>query len=218
MTDNASIIVLDPQALDAGWEQVHSTPPDGLFRGTREEWAVAISLALLPELAKLGIVMVGERRQIRVAVAPLPATTLGLCYSSAKSVNGDTNLITLSSDQGSPLELVHTLCHEILHALDNCLSGHRGRWARWAGLLGMERRGHARNALADEMFQNALEQVGLPALHVQTKSQRRQQRKSQVRFCCAGCGRHVHVPAAIAEAGEFQLLCVSCDRQLEQAF
>jgi hypothetical protein len=217
MTDNANIILLDPDLLDAGWEQVNSRPIDGLFHGTREEWAVSISLALLPELAKLGITMVGERRQIRVAVAPLPATKLGLCYSASKSVAGNTNIITLSSDQGEPIELAHTLLHEILHALDDCRSGHKGRWARWAEMLGMERCGHARNAQADQMLRSALERVGLPALHVQTKSQRRKQRKSQVRFICTSCGGHVHMPAAIAEAGTFHLLCTTCDRQLEQA-
>jgi hypothetical protein len=217
MTDTSNIVVLDPQANGAGWEHINATPEDGIFTATREEWCVQVCLALLPELAKLGITMVGSRRQIRIAVAPLSASKWGICYSSAKSIDRGTNLLTISSDLVAPIDLVHVIAHELLHALDDCRSGHKGRWKRWADTLGIPIRGVDRSPDADALFRSVLSKVGIPARHVPTNPQKRQQRKSQVRFICTSCGGHVHMPAAIAEAGAFKLLCTVCNRQLEQA-
>ena len=201
-----------------GQNSVHNYSPVSDFKGTREQWAEAVAAALREPLCELGIKPTGEPRQVRIALAPLRGTLLGLCYASQKSVNGDTNLITISTDQGSPLELVHTILHELLHAFDDCKSGHRGRWKRWADIIGMKAKGHARGPLADKLVHDALAEVGAPALHVQTQSKKKSRPPSQIKFTCTGCLRHVHMPTKLAIKGDFNVQCSCCLETLQGDF
>ncbi len=180
------------------------------FLGTREEWCEAIAKHILASYREIGIEMVRGPRQIRIAVAPLPASKLGVCYSSRKSKDGQTNLITIATQQADPLELVHTIGHELLHALDDCISGHKGRWARWAEQIGIAQTGHRRGPIAEQIFQSALRAVGAPAAHVATHERPRVQKKSQVRFICDSCSGYIHMPAAVVERGEFKVGCLGC--------
>lgn len=183
------------------------------FDGSREEWGEAVIEAAIPYLTSLGIEPPGDRN-IRIAIAPLRGNLLGLCYSSGKSLDGNTNLITLSSDQGEPLELVHTCIHELLHAWDDCNSGHRGRWKRWADTVGIAAQGHDRTPLAEDIVQSVLEMVGLPTRHVQTQSRKSKRKPAQIKAVCPECQDHVHMPTSIAERGDFQLTCVQCQEHL----
>lgn len=179
------------------------------FAGTREAWAEKITAALFPMLVAEGIAPVGDHRQIRIALAPLPAKTLGLCYPSSKSTTGDVNLITLSTDQGEPIELVHTIMHEMMHAFDDCRSGHRNRWLRWANQIGIVARGHIRGPIAERMVQTALAEVGFPTAHVITVRKVQKPKSSQVRYECPGCRLHVHMPLKSADDG-FEVACLRC--------
>lgn len=189
---------------------VHSQSQSTDFQGTREQWAEAIAAALREPLSELGIEPTGRPRQVRIALAPLRGALLGLCYGSQKSVNGDTNLITISTDQGSALELVHTVLHELLHAYDDCKSGHRGRWKRWAEIIGMKAKGHTRGLVAETLVCDALAEVGAPALHVQTQSKKIARPPSQIKFTCPSCDHHVHMPTKMAVKGDFNVQCICC--------
>lgn len=177
------------------------------YEGTREDWANKILGFFAPRLAELGIVMPPER-SVRVGVTPLSRTTLGRCHSSNQSATGSVNFIALCTKQADARELVHTLVHEYLHACDDCASGHRHRWKRWADKLGISARGHERNALLDQLINAALATVGEPVQHVASKG-RPPARKSQVRVVCPTCRRHAHVPAK-AHAEGFTVSCYAC--------
>jgi hypothetical protein len=188
----------------------HPPPAPPVFEGAREEWAEVVLAHLFIELACIGISWnTPEGRQIRVALAPMSRTKLGQCHSSKKSVGGDVNMITLSTDQGEPIELVHTLLHELLHALDDCHSGHKGRWARWAKQIGIEMRGHERGPIAEQLVQDTLRAVGVPKAHVQTVPSSRKAGSSQVRVHCPECSKHVNMPRGLADGG-FSIACVAC--------
>ncbi len=181
------------------------------FEGTREEWAERIVVALFPMLVDEGITPVGNDRGVRIAIAPLPASKLGVCYSANKSRDGSVNIITLSTAEADPAALVHTLLHELWHAFDDCRSGHRNRWKRWANHIGIEIRGtDVRGPIAARMVNQALAEVGVPLSHVVTVYERDKARSSQVRFECPKCGIHVHMPLKLADDARNKVGCVGC--------
>jgi hypothetical protein len=180
------------------------------FTGTREEWCYRVIQVLERELAAMGITMQGDR-QVRIAVTPLPASKLGECHSANKAADGRTNFIDICTSQPDPQELVHTLLHELLHAFDNCNSGHRGRWRRWADAIQIKRAGHSRGPIAQRMVDAALLEVGEPAEHVSSVRWRTAaQQASQVKLTCLGCGLYAYMPRGRHERGDARLECVTC--------
>lgn len=172
------------------------------FAGTREEWAVRVLEVLTRELAHVGIAMVGDRT-VRVALTPLRGDRLGQCRSSNGSTDGKVNFIAVCTSEAEPRDLVHTLLHELLHAFDDCNSGHRGRWNRWAAAIGMQRCGHELGPVGTGMVETALREVGIPAQHVTSVRGRVAAigESSQVRLACPECGLTVHMPRGPFEQG-----------------
>jgi hypothetical protein len=62
---------------------------------------------------------------------------LGCCFTREASEDG-VNHIFISPESGDPVEVLETLLHELIHAADNCQSGHKGIFADAAKLLGFE--------------------------------------------------------------------------------
>ncbi|MET8382508.1 transcription elongation protein SprT [Streptosporangium canum] len=103
---------------------------------TREEWlqrAVEIYrpwfLDLgkpLPEVVRvsIGFTSGGMRSKARAE-----------CWNSVSSTDG-TNEIFISPTQDDPVQIVATLLHELIHAADDCKSGHKGEFMKMAKALG----------------------------------------------------------------------------------
>lgn len=100
-----------------------------------------------------------------------------------------------------------TILHELAHSFDDCRSGHKGRWRRWALTLGIALKDRPRTPECVAMIEQALREVGIPAAHVVTKLLPKRAKSSQVRYECPVCHRHAHVPLALADGG-FSLACV----------
>jgi hypothetical protein len=64
-------------------------------------------------------------------------TTIGQCWRSDTATDG-VNQIFLSPIRGEDdtIKVLATLLHEMIHAIDNCESGHRGNFARIAKACG----------------------------------------------------------------------------------
>ena len=167
------------------------------FGGTREEWCERVLAALVEEFAAIGISHPDpDKRTWRVAVAPLRRQSLGVCHHSWDSADKQTNFITISTRMAEPLELVHTLAHELLHAFDNNASGHRGRWKRWAQTLGIQTKGHECTPTADAIFRRVLSVVGAPSRHIASVEKHRASERSQsplVKLMCAECETRCYV-------------------------
>lgn len=184
-----------------------------IFAGNREEWCNEIVAVMLPMLAEHGITFPPER-QVRCAVtAGLKRSTFGLCHGSKASTDGRTNFIDVSTAQAEPVELAHTLLHELLHACDDCHSGHRGRWKRWANLIGIQTRGNTRGPLAQAIIDAALEHVGVPGQHVPSITKKALRRISQIKFWCPDAHGHVHMPTLQAVGG-FRVGCAACGQMM----
>ena len=184
------------------------------YTGTREAWAYAVLDFIAPRLAPLGISM-PEGRTVRVGVLPLSRGRLGQCSPSARSACGTVCFIGLGTKQVDPRELVHTLIHEYMHACDDCQSGHRHRWARWAAALGMKAKGHDRSTALAALIDSALHHVGLPAAHVPSVGPMQMASlPSQQRMQCPECAAHAYIPMKAALSG-YTLGCGDCNRQME---
>jgi hypothetical protein len=184
-----------------------------LYVGSREDWANLVLERLVPDLAAIGIEM-PDGRAVRIGVGPLSNGKLGVCFPAAKSSSGTVNFIGLCTKQAEPQELVHTLIHEYLHACDDCQSGHRNRWHRWAQLLGMKRAGHERSAMCTALIDDALKNIGLPVQHEPSVVKpAANAMPSQVRITCPKCAQHVYMPFK-AYAEDYFIYCGACELQM----
>jgi hypothetical protein len=187
-----------------------STP---IFHGTREEWIELLIAHWTPHLLDMGIAPVNPGNTIRVAMAPLSSKLLGVCHPSSASVCGTVNLVTVCTKQAAPIELAHTALHEHLHALDDCRSGHKGRWKRWADQIGIQSRGHERGPIAQYLLTAAIDAVGLPAQHTPSVSAAPKP-PSQIKLTCAGCRLSVWMARAAVQEGR-KVVCSVCAVELQ---
>jgi hypothetical protein len=105
---------------------------------TREEWLIAAVEALAPIFAEVNETL----PTVRVSVGwpggnGRKNSVIGQCWSTAASADGVAQLfISPVLDDGS--RVVDVLAHELIHAIDDCTSGHKGRFAKIAKAIGLE--------------------------------------------------------------------------------
>jgi hypothetical protein len=105
---------------------------------TREAWLLRAVQELAEPLAEAG----EDLPEVRVSVG-WPGgrsnrnTTVGQCWSTAACADG-VSQIFMSPLRGeeSTVNVLGTLLHELIHAIDDCESGHRGNFARIAKAVG----------------------------------------------------------------------------------
>lgn len=105
---------------------------------TREAWLHSAIDVLRPRFAEIGMPLPAK---IHVSVGfgfgakRENATILGQCW--AKRASSDSvNHIFIAPTEGDPAAMLVTLVHELIHAADDCVSGHRGTFAEAATRLG----------------------------------------------------------------------------------
>lgn len=105
---------------------------------TREQWLVAAIDALETEVF-------GEHEikipPYRVSVGwpggrGKKAGVIGQCWNTAQTEDG-TAAVFVSPVIKDPVEVLRVLVHELIHAVDDCASGHRGAFAKMFRLVGM---------------------------------------------------------------------------------
>lgn len=104
---------------------------------TREEWLTAAAAHLGDMFAEIG----EELPTVRVSVG-WPGgrgnknSTIGQCWSKEASKDGVCQLF-ISPVIDDAERVLDVLSHELIHAIDNCESGHRGRFAKIAKAIGL---------------------------------------------------------------------------------
>jgi hypothetical protein len=104
---------------------------------TREQWLVAAINALAPLFKAVG----QELPQTRVSVGwpgggGRKATTIGQCWAPSAAADGVPQMF-ISPVLGDPVQVLATLVHELVHAIDGCKSGHGAPFARIAKAVGL---------------------------------------------------------------------------------
>src|ERR1700736_2651841 len=107
---------------------------------TREAWLHRAIEAFRPRFTETGLplpaklhVSVGSGYSSRAESKYI----LGQCWARRASADG-VNHIFLGPQEGDPAAMLISLLHELIHAADDCASGHRGAFAAAAEALGFE--------------------------------------------------------------------------------
>ncbi|MFE0648529.1 hypothetical protein ACFVZH_08085 [Streptomyces sp. NPDC059534] len=108
-------------------------------RVTREEWLHLAIEALRPEFAKIGFPL-PEKLHVSVGFGygakRESAKVLGQCWARRVSED-DVNHIFISPELRDAPRVLDVLAHELVHAADDCKSGHKGAFATAAKALGL---------------------------------------------------------------------------------
>lgn len=108
---------------------------------TREDWLHRAIVEIRPVLEKLGFKL-PEKVYVSVGFGSgggryESKRVLGVCWHSSHSADGGSHIF-ISPTIGDTAKAVLTLVHELLHAIDDCQSGHRGEFRRMATEVGFE--------------------------------------------------------------------------------
>ena len=108
---------------------------------TREEWLMAAVVKLRELFAEIDV----EIPDVRVSVGwpggggRGQAERIGECWVTEASNDAVAQLF-VSPALDDPMQVLSTLTHELVHASDNCESGHRGVFRKRALAIGLEGR------------------------------------------------------------------------------
>ena len=160
---------------------------------TREEWLLAAVEAVRPLFsAKNHLVPADCQVSCGFASTGTRSHHIGQCWPKSRSVD-DRNQIFISPVLSDPVEVLDTLVHELVHAVDDCKNRHGKEFKKIALSLGME--GPMRSASAGPKLKAQLEAIAqtlgpyphgkLKVLHQKAIS------RSRPRAKCSSCGYQV---------------------------
>ncbi|MGO4251270.1 hypothetical protein AB4Y81_03295 [Paenarthrobacter sp. TAF1] len=104
---------------------------------TREEWLVAAVAALAPIFAAVEETL----PEVRVSVGwpggnGRKNSVIGQCWST-KVASDSVSQLFISPVLEDAVRVLDVLAHELIHAIDDCVSGHKGRFAKIAKAVGL---------------------------------------------------------------------------------
>ena len=103
---------------------------------SREDWLNKAGLLICNELIEAKTTLTTDRA-IRISLAPMRSKHLGACYPSSRSNDG-ANEILITIHSNDSLRILGATAHELIHAYDDCKSGHRGAFRTAALAIGLE--------------------------------------------------------------------------------
>lgn len=112
---------------------------EAMIRRTRESWLEQAVDIFRPRFIEVGLPLPAS---IHVSVGFAYGArrengkVLGQCWARAASDDG-VNHLFISPEVGDTFDVLETLLHELIHAADDCVSGHRGQFAEAATRLGL---------------------------------------------------------------------------------
>lgn len=108
-------------------------------KSTRESWLESAVDIFRPRFIEVGLPLPAK---IHVSVGFAYGAkrengkVLGQCWARAASDDG-VNHLFISPEIGDTFDVLETLLHELIHAADDCVSGHKGEFAKAATRLGL---------------------------------------------------------------------------------
>jgi predicted transcriptional regulator len=104
---------------------------------TREEWLLAAIDALAPIFAEVGETLPDTRVSVGwPGGRGKKNAVIGQCWSKAASSDAVASLF-ISPVLDDASRVLDVLAHELVHAIDDCASGHKGRFAKIAKGIGL---------------------------------------------------------------------------------
>lgn len=151
---------------------------------TREHW-----LEKAVDLLKEGVFKKYDVPTVRVSVGwPRRAreATIGQCFVSKVSEDKSSQVF-ISPVLADPIKVLETLAHEIVHAVDDCESGHRARFktiAREIGLEGKLTATHAGDALRETLVELSEELGEYPHAKISIEDRPKVQKTYMLKVAC----------------------------------
>ena len=103
---------------------------------TREGWLTEAMKQLNKEVFKPLGYDLPKSMQVSVGFPFRSSKAIGQCFGNQCSADG-TNQMFICPTQHEPVSVLATLAHEMIHASDNCESGHRGHFRKVAKEIGL---------------------------------------------------------------------------------
>ena len=119
----------------------------------REEWLMRAVVHLEPIFQRGGYQIPPVKVSIGFPSTGAKGRHLGQCWGSKASEDG-INQIFIAPNQADPVEVLDTLTHELVHAVDDCKSGHGEGFKKIATDVGLK--GPMRSAGAGEYLKQDL--------------------------------------------------------------
>jgi hypothetical protein len=183
---------------------------------TREGWLLTACDALRPRFSKSG----GSIPEaLRVSVgwpkgARGKSRAIGQCFPGSLCADAQT-AIFVSPEIGDPIEALAILVHELVHAADDCVSGHRGPFKKLAtavGLVGKMTATTAGDDLRNHLTELADELGPFPHAALQSGGQKKPGSRL-LKAVCPECDYTVRVTAKWVAVG--LPICPTCDVSFE---
>ena len=105
-------------------------------RHTREEWPLDAVRVLSPLFDQVGLALPDDLR-VLVGFPRGSRKAIGQCFAATHAALDGARHIFISPVLDDPVEVLAVLTHELIHAIDDCRSGHRGEFARMACRIGL---------------------------------------------------------------------------------
>jgi hypothetical protein len=113
----------------------------------REEWLMQAVEQIKPIFERMGYQVPTVKVSVGFPSSGSKGRHLGQCWSTKSSADG-MNQIFIAPHLPTPIEVIDTLVHELVHAVDDCQSGHGDNFKRIAKDIGLK--GPMRSAGAGE--------------------------------------------------------------------
>lgn len=107
------------------------------MHATREAWLEAAITELEPVFAEVGKDVLAPKVRPSVGFPKGARKAIGQCFDGALSVDNRPHVF-VSPVLIDPVEVLATLAHEMVHAIEGCKVGHRGAFAKTARAIGLE--------------------------------------------------------------------------------
>ena len=159
----------------------------------REQWLMAAVDHIIPIFEEKGYSVPVVRVSVGFPSTGAKGRHLGQCWSTRSAIDG-VNQIFIAPHLETPFDFLDTLVHELVHAVDDCKSGHGENFKKIAkdvGLLGPMRSASAGallkyqlNEIAEKLGSFPHGRLSLPIRNMQKKAKRPGAR-------CSKCGYEV---------------------------
>ena len=159
---------------------------------TREQWLLTAVEKVTPLFTALGYRVPPCRVSCGFASTGLRSGHIGQCWSRASGADA-VNQIFISPALADPIEVIDTLVHELVHAVDDCQHKHGKEFKKIALRLGMQgpmRSAGAGPALKEKLLALANELGPYPHGKLQAPS-RKVSRPARPRAKCPECSYQV---------------------------
>ena len=122
----------------------------------REQWLMRAVDHILPIFERAGYSVPAVKVSVGFPSTGAKGRHLGQCWSTKSAIDG-INQIFIAPHLQTPFDFLDTLVHELVHAVDDCQSGHGDNFKKIA--LGVGLKGPMRSAGAGELLKQDLIQM-----------------------------------------------------------